>query len=317
MKKFSKILAVLSFCQVFLLPVIYAGTFDTLYHKEELVDINGTKLFVKVLGSGEPLLIIHGGPGLSHDYFLPHLNPLAENHQLIFYDQRGTGRSSVELDSSTMTLDHFVEDIEAIRKHFNLEKVNIVGHSWGGLLAALYAIKYKNKLKSLVFWDASPLNSRLREVMILKQKDMLTNEDHKSVRKITNSQDFKKGDPVTIKRLFWAIFKPTFFGQKLVYKLNFYFNENYSKSQLLLLYMYKTMLVYDYYNQLQKVKAPSLIFQGEYDPMPIECSQELNRQLKNSELIVIPACGHFPFVEKPKELFAKMESFYSGINSKH
>lgn len=293
-----------------------ARTLDTLYHKEELLSINGTQIYVKVMGQGEPLLIVHGGPGLSHDYFLPHLKPLAENHQLIFYDQRGTGRSSVDLDSASMTLDLFVEDIEAIRKHFKLDKLNIVGHSWGGFISSLYAIKYPKKVRSLVLIASSPMNSHLRDVMIVKQKSAVTQEDLKSMRTITKSKEFAAGDPVTIKRLFWAIYKPSFFAQKLVYKLPFYFNENYPKSQQLLIYMNHSMVKYDYYNQLNVVKAPALIVQGENDPTPIETAQEFNRQLKNSEIFIIPQCGHFPFVEKPEVLFKKMESFYSGLNPK-
>ncbi len=317
MNSLIKIIALIFFCQFSFSKDAYATSVDTIYHKEELIEINGTKIFIKVMGKGEPLLLIHGGPGLSHDYFLPHVLPLAENHQLIFYDQRGTGRSSVDLDSAGMALNNFVEDIEAIRKHFGIDKLNIVGHSWGGFLAGLYAIKYKNHVKSIVFWDASPMNSHLRDVMLNKQKDMLTNEDHKSVRTVSKSKEFINGEPKAIKRLFWAIFKPSFFAQKLVYKLDFYFNENYAKSQILLLYMYADLVKYDYYNQLQKLKAPALIFQGENDPMPIESAQELHRQIRNSEMVIIKECGHFPFVEKPKELFSKMESFYLSINSKN
>ena len=77
-----------------------------------LRNINGTELFVKTMGKGEPILIVHGGPGLSHDYYLPHLDTLAQDHQLIFYDQRVSGASSMNVDSSNITLDAFIKDIE-------------------------------------------------------------------------------------------------------------------------------------------------------------------------------------------------------------
>ena len=289
---------------------------DTVYHKEELISVNGVQLYVKIMGKGEPLIIIHGGPGLSYDYFLPHMDPLAKKYQLIFYDQRGTGRSSAEVDSSTMTLENFVEDLEGLRKHLKLDQLNLVGHSWGGFIGGLYAIKYPRKVKSIVFMASAPLSSHLRDVMIEKQKTLITQEDMKNQRTIARSKEFLSGDSLAIRRLFRAIFKPSIFAQKQVYKLNFQFNRNYKKSQWLLAYLYPHMIKYDYYNDLKAVKAPALIIQGEYDPTPIESAQELNRQLKNSELFVIPQCGHFPFLEKPNEVFDKMDSFYSGLNSK-
>jgi proline iminopeptidase len=284
--------------------------------KSDTLLINGTKLFVKTVGEGEPLLFIHGGPGLSHDYFLPHVLPLSDKFKLIFYDQRATGRSDIKVDSSHMSIDYFVDDIESLRKHYHINKINLIGHSWGGFLAALYAIKYPKTTKSLVFWDSSPLSSHLRNVMIENQKSKVTKEDVANNLKIMRSEEFKRGDPAEIARLYKAIFKPSVFIQKLVYKLNFYFNQNYNQTQYLLGFMYHSMVKYDYYPKLKKVKAPALIFFGNYDPMPVESSEELHNRLSNSELIILKDCGHFPFLEKPQEVFPKMRDFYQKNSSK-
>ncbi|NVK84490.1 MAG: hypothetical protein HWE21_09215, partial [Cytophagia bacterium] len=79
--------------------------------KEGFMTINESEVYYKTMGEGEPLLVIHGGPVLDHSYFLPHLESLAKDYELIFYDQRASGRSSVEIDSATMNLAGFVEDI--------------------------------------------------------------------------------------------------------------------------------------------------------------------------------------------------------------
>lgn len=281
--------------------------------KTDTIQINGTRLFVKTIGKGEPLLFVHGGPGLSHDYFLPHVLPLSDQFTLIFYDQRATGKSDINVDTSEMSVDHFIEDIEGLRKHFGIKKLNLVGHSWGGFLTALYAIKYHKKVNSLVFWDSSPLSSHLRNVMLENQKAILTKEDVTANLQIMRSEEFKKGDPEQIKRLYKAIFKPSVFVQRLVYKLNFYFDQNYSRTQYLLGFLYPSMVKYDYYPKLKKIKAPALIFQGANDPMPIESAEAIKENLKNSELIIIKDCGHFPFLEKPQEVFTKMRNFYQKI----
>ena len=84
-----------------------------------LQDVNGTSIYLQTFGRGEPLLVIHGGPGLSHDYMESHLMDLAKNHMLIFYDQRGCGESSKDLDSTNVSLNHFITDIDEIRKLIN------------------------------------------------------------------------------------------------------------------------------------------------------------------------------------------------------
>ena len=286
-----------------------AFTIDTLV-------INGTRLFVKTIGKGEPLLFVHGGPGLSHDYFLPHVLPLSDQFKLIFYDQRATGRSDINVDTSKMSIDQFVDDIEGLRKHFGIKKLNLVGHSWGGFLIALYGIKYPKKLSSLVFWDSSPLSSHLRNVMIENQKSLLTKEDVAENIKIMRTDEFKRGDPQQIKKLYKVIFKPSVFVQRLVYKLDFYFNQSYTTTQYLLGFLYHSMVKYDYYPKLKKINAPALVFQGANDPMPIESAEEIHKNLKNSKLIILKECGHFPFLEKPQEVFQNMREFYVQINKK-
>lgn len=285
-------------------------------YTSDTIEVNGTKLYVKSIGVGEPLLFIHGGPGLSHDYFLPHVLPLSDHFKLIFYDQRATGRSDINVDTAQMTLKNFVADIEGIRKYFHIKKLNIVGHSWGGFLENLYAIKHKSRVRSLVYWDATPLSSHLRDVMFNNQKAAVNKEDISNSLKIMRTPEFKRGDPEEIERLYKAIFKPSVFVQRLVYKMHFYFNSNYSKSQYLLGFLNNSMKKFDYYSKLHKVKAPALIFQGANDPMPIESSEELNRQLRNSELIILKNCGHFPFLEQPKEVFSKMREFYAKLDAK-
>src|SRR6188474_237828 len=103
----------------------------------------GVRLFYRLLGSGpDTLVMIHGGPGFTMDYFLDDLSPLAARHTLLFYDQRGTGRSTLVSDSVSLDAQRFVEDLEAIRKHFNIERLSLLGHSWGSAITALYSIRY-------------------------------------------------------------------------------------------------------------------------------------------------------------------------------
>ena len=96
-----------------------------LYLEEGLKEINGTQLYYKILGEGEPIVVLHGGPGLDHSYFLPQMSELAKSHRLIFFDQRLSGRSSAFVDSNAVSMDHFVEDLDGIRLAFKLDKMNL------------------------------------------------------------------------------------------------------------------------------------------------------------------------------------------------
>ena len=110
------------------------------------MDAHGVLIYFKTVGKGSPLVIVHGGPGASHDYFLPYLLPLARTHRLIFIDERGSGRSQRLQDTSHYTVEAMVEDLEDVRVALNLGKVAVLGHSYGGVVAQAYALKYQQNL---------------------------------------------------------------------------------------------------------------------------------------------------------------------------
>jgi len=112
----------------FLILLLSCSSKKQAFQFEGLKPINGTELYLNAFGEGEPLLIIHGGPGLSHDYFLPQFEELGDNFNLIFYDQRVSGRYSVDVADDSITFDLFVQDIEELRKVTGFEKVNILAH---------------------------------------------------------------------------------------------------------------------------------------------------------------------------------------------
>ena len=120
-----------------------SGSSSVYAMREGYVDANGVMIYYKIFGRGKPLVIVHGGPGASHDYFLPYLTPLARHYQLIFIDERGSGRSQTLEDVSAYTVENMVEDVEAVRQALGLGQVSLLGHSYGGVLAQAYALKYQ------------------------------------------------------------------------------------------------------------------------------------------------------------------------------
>jgi pimeloyl-ACP methyl ester carboxylesterase len=111
---------------------------------------DGVQIFYRTAGAGDPLVVVHGGPGFDHGYLAPGLEPLAESHRLVFYDQRGAGRSTIVSDAGLLGLDAHIADLEAVRRHFALERVTLLGHSWGAMLAAGYAMAHPDEVAKLV-----------------------------------------------------------------------------------------------------------------------------------------------------------------------
>src|SRR5947209_16683964 len=143
LKAFVLLLALAAGPQIFAQPVNYPM-------QEGFIDANGVMIYYKTFGHGAPLMIVHGGPGASHDYFLPYLLPLARHNRLIFIDERGSGKSEKLEDPAGYTVENMVEDVEAVRRGLNLGRISLLGHSYGGVLAQAYALKYQGNLAHLV-----------------------------------------------------------------------------------------------------------------------------------------------------------------------
>ena len=99
--------------------------------QEGYVDANGVLIYYQIIGHGAPLMIVHGGPGVAHDYLMPYLLPLARGNKLIFIDERGSGRSEKLENTTQYIVENMVEDMESVRQALHLGKISLMGHSFG------------------------------------------------------------------------------------------------------------------------------------------------------------------------------------------
>ncbi|MFT7380535.1 MAG: proline iminopeptidase [Roseivirga sp.] len=267
-----------------------------------LLQINGTDLFYKTIGHGEPLIIVHGGPVLDHSYFLPQLESLSENYQLIFYDQKVSGRSSIEVDSSTMTLDGFAEDIESIRNAFKLDKINLLGHSWGGLIAMTYAIKYNQHLDKLILSNsiAPNVSEWQMEGQVVGQR--ATENDFLERQSILTSGALQSEDPTdAIEKLLRISFRPQMADTTKLNELNLYVPKDYLQRSGLFSLLAPDLTQFDLYPDLDKISCPTLVLYGNREPSVYLHATVMAEAFPNGELKVIDGAGHFPFIEKPIE----------------
>src|SRR6202047_1252100 len=129
-------------------------------------------IYYMQVGTGTPLVILHGGPGASHEYFLPYLLPLARHNRLIFIDERGSGRSQKLEDPSGYTVENMVEDVEAVRIALHLGKITLLGHSYGGALAQAYALKHQQNLTHLILGSTWSSSKALNEIFVRMKQNM-------------------------------------------------------------------------------------------------------------------------------------------------
>lgn len=280
---------------------------------ERQVPINGTEIFVKTIGHGEPLVFLHGGPGLSHDYFLPHLHPLHEDFNLIFFDQRGMGRSSTDLDSSSFSIELLIEDIEALRTELDLGKIHLLAHSWGGILAMRYAIRYPNSLKSLILSNSISPSSEFDEATISAFSKL---NDRQNTEELNTLRDKIRGGSRGInlfERFTQLNFRPLFHDTSRVNELSLNFSDSYFKTQGLLKYLPPPNEPLNLFPDLKEVDVPVLILRGEIEPTPIQSDQKLKETFPYARLVNFSESGHFPFIERQQAFIDSVAQFIDRV----
>jgi proline iminopeptidase len=127
--------------------------------REYYVPAGGGRLYVREVGSGAPLIVLHGGPDFNHNYLLPEMDGLASAFRLIYYDQRGRGKSSLATLPADISIESEMADLERLRQHIGLESVALLGHSWGGLLAMEYATRHPERVSHPVLLNTAPASN--------------------------------------------------------------------------------------------------------------------------------------------------------------
>lgn len=266
-----------------------------------LLDVNGTELYVKTVGLGEPVIVIHGGPVLDHGYLEPHFKTLAESYQLVFFDQRLSGRSSANVDTTDIHMDMFIEDIEALRNSLQMDKVHILGHSWGGLLAMKYALKHPSHTETLILLNAMPPSTALwqKEQKLLAQA--VTKEDSLKRQEIIQSGLFKNNPSEAVKQLLFLSFKNQFHNPELIKSLDLYIPEDYMARSRSFGKLMPELSNYNLTDNLSTLNMPVLIIYGSKEPAGTLSGPIIHKQIRESEFRIIKKSGHFPFIEQPQE----------------
>lgn len=282
---------------------------------ERYVETEGAALFCRSIGKGKPLVIIHGGPGLSQDYLLPQMDRLAENNFLIFYDQRGCGRSTGEINKETITIETYLNDLEAIRKAYNFEKISILGHSWGGFLAMEYAIAHEDKVDRLILSNSMPASSE-EVALFIKEYMKRTAPIREKLNAIQKSDSFVAGDPETVAEYYRLVFATYCYKASDADQINLQMSSSAAVRGAKVSALLRQIAFekpFSLHEQLESITIPTLVISGDVDPIPYSTAENLHKSIKGSVFLLLKPCGHFPFVEEPTAYFNAINSFFNSL----
>jgi len=252
----------------------------------EYLQINNHVLFTKKIGSGDPVLFLHGGPGLFHDYLVQPFQKLSSNHELIFFDQRGSGASSAFNPNQPICINDFVADIEALRQALNFSTMTLIGHSCGGLLAVLYADKFGKNLKSMILVDPAPGNSSFDKVGRNTMQNRLTVDDREEINSIMQTNPFDNREMDAINRFVQINEKPRYFDQSYVSKNKPTFTfDTLTKLQIVNSLLNEELDDYDIYQRIQGLDTKTLVIHGDSDPIPVKSSRKYSEMTSNSRFL--------------------------------
>jgi proline iminopeptidase len=283
----------------------------------DYVVVNGTRLWFESEGTGQALVLIPAGPGVPHGYFHPHLSALAKSQRVVYYDAFGTGKSDRAQGDQKYTFARDVENIEGLRKALRLGKIDVLGHSYGGMVAQAYALRYPESVRRLVLADTSwggAMSQAHRDNALSELRDQYP-ETYERVLRVhaqgfhTCSKKYRDADDAP----------PGF--------LLFYNNSAFQDliktaappdSKVLCAiegddYDFVAgpeMAKLDFHKQLKNLNMPVLILSGRFDRgMLPRYAVKFKTYAPKAQFFMFEKSGHFPFVEEPEEFIRVIDDF--------
>jgi proline iminopeptidase len=285
--------------------------------REAGIRVGSANLFTREIGRGQPAIVLHGGPDFDHTYLLPDLDRLADAFRLIYYDQRGRGRSGDGVRPEDVTLVSDIADIDAVRDHFQLRSTAILGHSFGTLLALEYAIRYPHRVSHLILLNPAPASTtdsrQFRKERLAKMGD-----DLGRLKAAAATAGYKKGDPEAVAAYYRIHFKAAVKRPEHYQRLMANMRPSFTTSEAILKarhiedrLMTETWLLegYDLLPKLRGLHIPTLVIYGNHDFIPAFVASHIAEAIPNARFVTLNDCGHFAYLECPDAVRREIDAF--------
>ena len=267
-------------------------------------------------GAGSPLVTLHGGPGCPHDYLEP-LSALADEREVVFYDQLGCGRSDAPDDDSLWALDRFVEELGAVLATVERKPVHLLGHSWGTMLALEYALAHPGEIASLVLDSPcvsmrrvrddmerlkAELPDEVRHVIARCEADGTTDSGAYGaasmafyVRHVCRAQEWPEPLVRSQADWGWATYRTMWGPAEFTPTGN--------------------LACYEREDRLAELSVPVLYLCGRYDEITPESTQAYHERTASSELVVFEESAHVKHLEEPERYVAVVRDFLARADA--
>ncbi len=297
-------------------PSAAQASSETLHHPPgAFLSINGANIWYESEGQGDPIILIAGGPGVSHTYFHPFLSGLADTFRVIYFDAFGTGKSDRASSVEQYTFDREVEEVEALRKALNIERVSIFGHSYGGMVAQAYAVRHSDSVSRLILCDAphsaeawqagnDVVNAEIRNQFPEAWERVLhvrSQGFHSSSKEL---QDAFGPIPLTL-----YVYHHPENAEKAVFESNHEVAQQIAGDDADFI-VAGDLGHLDLRRSLAKLQMPVMILTGRFDRIfPPRLAAEYKHFLPNAQFVVFEESGHAPFIEETSKFIEVVKTF--------
>lgn len=270
---------------------------------EQQVTVNGVNLFTRCVGTGPDVVVLHGGPGAHHDYLLPQFDALAVGRRLWYYDQRGGGRSPVPRTVATGWRDQ-VADLQALIMRWHLEPATVLGYSWGGLLALLFATEHPDQVGRLALVSPAPAHAAARREFEQRFAERMASPEIVGARRELRQSGMRDTDPALYRQRAFELSVAGYFADpSLARSLTpFRITDRTSRA------VWDSLGEYDVRDRLRSLTVPALVLHGACDPIPLSAARE-TAAILDADLRVLDRCGHVPYVEDPQGFTSVLDGF--------
>jgi len=290
--------------------------------REGRVPVGKADLYSREIGQGRPIIVLHGGPDFDHRYLVPDMDRLADSFRLIYYDQRGRGRSGDGVRPEDVTLESEIGDLDTVRRHFGLGSAAILGHSWGTVLALEYAIRHPDRVSHLILMNPAPA-SRDDFMSWRKERREKLGRDLDQLKAMSSTVGYQEGDPDAVAAYYRVHFKAALARPDDLERVLTSLRASFTREGILRAREIENRLMnetwsanqYDLLPKLERLSVPTLVIYGDHDFIPAECAAHIARAIPKAHLVTLKACGHFSYLECPDAVRKDIQDFFHGAGA--
>ena len=286
---------------------------------ESRIPAGSASLYARLTGTGLPLVVLHGGPDFDTRYLLPDFDRFGDLFRLIYYDQRGRGKSAGGVEPSDVTLASDVADVDLVRAHFKLQSTAVLGHSWGAVLALEYALKNPVRVSHLILMNPAPVAANDLALMRKFYLQKIGPEMDRQ-RKIMTSMPYREGDLEAVLARYRIHFKPAFKRADAYEKMMATMKDAFAaqgsagilKARAVELQLMRDSWDRADYDLLPRLKAlhiPTLVIAGDSDFIPPQVPEHIANAIPGALLITTRNCGHFGYMECAADVHKAVADF--------